>query len=83
VTRALERIDDAVPARRLGKRAVDENDGGLHEVPFAWVIRVRHGRRSVVQQPRPGSDASCDRDLVVAAPWCAEVETRALPGVPP
>src|SRR3954468_21042558 len=34
VARVHERIDDAVPAGRLGERAVDEDDGGLHdEVP--------------------------------------------------
>jgi hypothetical protein len=31
VTRAQQRVDDTVPAGRLGERAVDENDGGWHE----------------------------------------------------
>ena len=31
VTGVEQRVDDAVPARRLGERAVDEHDRGAHE----------------------------------------------------
>jgi hypothetical protein len=34
VARVQERVDDAVPARRLGEGAVDENDRGLHGLSF-------------------------------------------------
>ena len=33
---ARQRVDDAVPARRFGERAVDENDCGFHET-LLWV----------------------------------------------
>jgi hypothetical protein len=40
--RVHERIDDAVPARRLGERAVDEDDCGSHDkVPFGCLSAVR------------------------------------------
>jgi hypothetical protein len=54
VARVEQRIDDAVPARRLGGAAVDENDGGLHEKLLSgWglglidgCVRRAWGRRS-------------------------------------
>jgi hypothetical protein len=34
---AVQRVHHAIPARRLGERAVDENDRGRHEEgPFGW-----------------------------------------------
>ena len=38
MARFEQRVDDAVPARRLGERAVDENDRRFHET-LLWVAR--------------------------------------------
>jgi hypothetical protein len=43
----LEMADDAVPARRLGKSAVDEDDRGRHEGrSFRWGAPAKTGQKS-------------------------------------
>ena len=55
VTRVEQRVDDVVPARRLGEGAVDEDDRGAHEeVPSVG------DDGAVLPSPRPDGTSVCD-----------------------